>query len=224
MSYNTERERERDREFRARASACTCICTYICISVREAEKGRREIFPLARAHARSIVPAGGHFVLARRPGVPDDPGKILADDPPRERTRWTLPARRGHVAAGWAIGPTPGNADERVATRVHRVVPAGWNAPTFRDEGQFVSCRIPFRGSPLVRGTAGHESTRMCGESWFANIDVELTRRLLILSRISCIYVVIFMYIICIYFMYTMYMHKIKLFFQIYDSINILWF
>jgi len=55
----------------------------ICIGVNEAEKGRSEIFPLARAHARSIVPAGGHFVLARRPGVPDDPGKILANDAPR---------------------------------------------------------------------------------------------------------------------------------------------
>lgn len=67
---------------RARPRVPVCVPVYMHQRER-AEKGRSEIFPLARAHARSIVPAGGHFVLARRPGVPDDPGKILADDSPR---------------------------------------------------------------------------------------------------------------------------------------------
>ena len=86
MSYNAEREREREREREGERernfvhTSRVYVCTYTCINLREMEKGRNKIFPLTCAHARSIVPAGGHFVLARRPGVPDDPGKILAND------------------------------------------------------------------------------------------------------------------------------------------------
>jgi len=174
MNYNAERERE-ERKFCARAS-CMCVYAslYVCISVREAEKGRNEIFPLARAHARSIVPAGGHFVLARRPGVPRRPGENIG---------------RRFSAAAYPSNVVPRNGDtspsaKRSARRWRTWTSASRRASTVprrpvgtrrlvRDAGQFVSRRIPFRGSPLVRGTAGHESTRECGEPWFVNIAEE---------------------------------------------------
>lgn len=122
-------------------------------------KGERGVLSLARAHARSIAPAGGHFVLTRSTRGTCSRRKYW---PTISRDSVLVARRSRDEDAAGAMGPITGNADgrrrdarppRRIARTGHRCVPRGRG--TIRstpDDSLPSSPSSPARAAP---GTAG---------------------------------------------------------------------
>jgi len=107
-----EREREREREME--------------------EKGEQGVLSLARAHARSIAPAGGHFVLARSTRGTCSRRKYW---PTISRDSVLVARRSRDEDAVGATRPITGNADgrRRDARPPRQIARTGPMCPATRD-------------------------------------------------------------------------------------------